>query len=74
MKKAATGDREEVAFLKSKNLWGQVGEECLSRASSLLKAETTPTAATVGVVKVLVEIACMIDELNLRWEQQKSEF
>ena len=60
--------------MKSEDLWGQIGNDCLSHASSLLKAETTPTAATVEVAKALVEIACMIDALNLCWEQQKSVF
>lgn len=58
--------------MKNEDLWGQVGRECLAHASRLLNAETTPTAATVEVVKALVETACMIDTLNLRWEQQKS--
>lgn len=54
------------------NLWEQVSNRCLKCAIRALDGETTPTAATVEVVKALVETACMIDTLNLRWEQQKS--
>ena len=52
------------------SLWAEVGEECLTKAADLLKKGTTPTAATVEVVKGLVEIAISIDDLNLRWEQR----
>ena len=53
------------------NLWAEVGEECLTKAADLLKKGTTPTAATVEVVKGLVEIAISIDDLNLRWAKNQ---
>ena len=56
------------------NLWEQVGNRCLSDAIALLESETVPTAATVGTVKNLVEIAISIDMLNLRWEQKTRSY
>lgn len=52
------------------NLWEQVGNLCLTQTLDLLQKEVTPTAATVEVTKGLVEIAVMIDSLNLRWVEQ----
>lgn len=52
------------------NLWEQVGNLCLQNALALLKKGTTPTAATVEMVKDLTTIAIAIDDLNRRWEQQ----
>jgi len=50
--------------------WEQIGNQCLKRALDLLQTKTTPTAATVEVVKGLVEIAVEIDMLNLQWAVQ----
>lgn len=55
---------------KERNLWNEVGNKCLRRASELLDSETTPTAATAEVVKSLVETAVSMDLLNLRWAIQ----
>ena len=55
---------------KERNLWNEVGNKCLWRASELLDSETTPTAATAEVVKSLVETAISMDLLNLRWAIQ----
>lgn len=55
---------------KQKDLWTEVGNKCLRRASELLDSETTPTAATAEVVKSLVETAISMDLLNLRWAIQ----
>lgn len=55
---------------KQKDLWIEVGNKCLRRASELLDSETTPTAATAEVVKSLVETAISMDLLNLRWAIQ----
>lgn len=49
-----------------KDLWTEVGNKCLRRASELLDSETTPTATTAEVVKSLVETAISMDMLNLR--------
>lgn len=53
-----------------KDLWNEVGNKCLRRASELLDSETTPTVATAEVVKSLVETAISMDMLNLRWAIQ----
>lgn len=55
---------------KERNLWNEVGNKCLRRASELLDSETTPTVATAEVVKSLVETAVSMDLLNLRWAIQ----
>ena len=55
---------------EQRNLWVEVGNKCLRRASELLDSETTPTAATAEVVKSLVETAISMDLLNLRWAIQ----
>ena len=55
---------------KERNLWNEVGNKCLWRASELLDSETTPTAATAEVVKSLVETAISMDMLNLRWAEK----
>lgn len=55
---------------KQKDLWTEVGNKCLRRASELLDSETTTTAATAEVVKSLVETAISMDLLNLRWAIQ----
>ena len=57
---------------ESKNLWEQIGNECLSKALNLLKSETAPTAATAETVGRLVETAIAIDSLNLRWERYQN--
>lgn len=54
----------------SNNLWEQVGNKCLRQALVLLESETTPTEATVRVVRELTETAIAIDSLNLRWQEQ----
>lgn len=55
---------------KERNLWNEVGNKCLRRASELLDSETTPTVAAAEVVKSLVETAVSMDLLNLRWAIQ----
>lgn len=52
------------------DLWAEVGNKCLSKATALIDSETVPTAATVETVKGLVETAISIDLLNLRWAEQ----
>ena len=52
------------------NLWFRVGNQCLSKAATLLDEETVPTAATAETVRELVETAISIDKLNLLWEVQ----
>lgn len=39
------------------NLWGEMGQKCLTHASAMLDGETAPTVATVEAVKGLVETA-----------------
>lgn len=53
-----------------RNLWVEVGNKCLQRASELLDDKTAPAAATAETVKILVEMAISMDVLNLRWAQQ----
>lgn len=55
---------------KQDNLWEQVGNKCLQQAVKLLESETTPTEATIRVVRELTKIAIAIDSLNLRWQEQ----
>lgn len=50
-----------------KDLWTEVGNKCLQRASELLDDKTAPAAATAETVKVLVETAISMDMLNLHW-------
>lgn len=57
-----------------KDLWTEVGNKCLRRASELLDDKTAPAAATAETVKVLVETAISMDMLNLRWAAQKRAF
>lgn len=52
------------------DLWTEVGNRCLQRASELLDGETAPAAATAETVRCLVETAISIDMLNLRWAEQ----
>jgi len=52
------------------NLWNEVGNKCLQRASELLDDKTAPAAATAVTVRVLVETAISMDVLNLHWAQQ----
>lgn len=52
------------------SLWVEVGNVCLSNAKDLLKKETRPTAETVALVDKLVQIAVVIDQLNLAWDNQ----
>ncbi len=52
------------------SLWEAVGNQCLSMALALLKADATPTASTVEAVKALVDTAISIDMLNLHWANQ----
>ncbi len=49
---------------KITDLREQVESECLACALELLKSETTPTAATVGTVSMLVSIANSVAEQN----------
>lgn len=51
-----------------RDLWTEVGNKCLQRASELLDDKTAPAAATAETVKCLVETAISMDMLNLRWE------
>ena len=53
-----------------KNLWEEIGNTCLNRATNLLKLETVPSAETAETVKNLVETAIAIDMLNLHWAEQ----
>ena len=55
---------------EEKNLWQEVGNQCLVCANALLKQETAPTAETAETVKKLVEIAIMIDLEDLQWTTQ----
>lgn len=52
------------------DLWMDVGNKCLEKASALLEDEAAPTAETAGAVRELVKTAIEIDLLNLRWAQQ----
>lgn len=49
------------------SLWEDVGNECLRCALTVLNENKIPTAATVGIVKELVQTAIEIDKLNLWW-------
>lgn len=48
------------------DLWLEVGNKCLKRASELLDSEAAPITETSAAVKRLVEAAVMMDNLNLR--------
>lgn len=52
------------------NLWEEVGNECLRCALTALNENKIPTAATVGIVKELVQTAIEIDSLSLRRSDQ----
>lgn len=52
------------------NLWLEVGNKCLKRASELLDDKTASITETSAAVKQLVEAAVMMDDLNLRWTIQ----
>lgn len=52
------------------DLWLEVGNKCLKRASELLDSEAAPITETSAAVKRLVEAAVMMDDLNLRWAIQ----
>ena len=52
------------------DLWLEVGNKCLKRASELLDNEAAPITETSAAVKRLVEAAVMMDDLNLRWAIQ----
>ncbi len=52
------------------DLWLEVGNKCLKRASELLDNKATPITETSAAVKQLVEAAVMMDDLNLRWAIQ----
>ena len=43
---------------------------CLDLAISVPEMETTPTAATIEVVRELVGIVAMIEQINLRRDAQ----
>ena len=49
-----------------RDLWTEVGNKCLQRASELLDDKTASAAATAETVKCLVETAISMDMLNLR--------
>lgn len=49
------------------SLWKEVGNKCLRCALTVLNKNEIPTAATVGIVKELVQTAIEIDTLNLWW-------
>lgn len=53
-----------------RDLWTEVGNKCLQRASELLDDKTAPAAATAETVKCLVETAVSMDRLNLLWAEQ----
>lgn len=54
---------------KDNNLWIEVGNKCLKRASELLDSEYLTTEETAETVKHLVDAAVQIDLLNLRREE-----
>lgn len=51
-----------------RDLWTEVGNKCLQRASELLDDKTAPAAATAETVRCLVETAISMDMLNLLWD------
>ena len=53
-----------------RDLWTEVGNKCLQRASELLDDKTASAAATAETVKCLVETAISMDMLNLRWAEK----
>lgn len=53
-----------------RDLWTEVGNKCLQRASELLDDKTAPAAATAETVRCLVETAISMDMLNLRWAEK----
>lgn len=57
-------------ILKEENLWEQVGNGCLLKARAMLESETIPTAATVRMVRTLVETAIAIDAINFRYDHE----
>lgn len=52
---------------KEINLWVQVANKCLRRASKLMDEETAAAGETAAAVKTLVETAIEVDKLNLLW-------
>lgn len=52
---------------KNKNLWELVGNMCLEKALTILKKENHLDVETTKVVRNLVEVAILIDSLNLQW-------
>lgn len=55
---------------KNKNLWELVGNMCLEKALTILKKENHLDVETTKVVRNLVEVAILIDSLNLQWQAQ----
>ena len=53
-----------------RDLWTEVGNKCLQRASELLDDKTASAAATAETVKCLVETEISMDMLNLRWAEK----
>lgn len=53
-----------------RDLWTEVRNKCLQRASELLDNKTAPAAETAETVRCLVETAISMDILNLRWAAQ----
>lgn len=56
------------------NLWEQIGNKCLTCAIHMLENEPIPTIATGEAVKLLVETAVSVNNLNLRWAQQTRSY
>ena len=57
---------------KNKNLWELVGNMCLEKALTILKKENHLDVETTKVVRNLVEVAILIDSLNLQWQGLKT--
>ena len=55
---------------EAKNIWFEVGNKCLKRASELLDSKDGSSFKNIQDAKTLVEIAIAIDDLNLRWATQ----
>lgn len=56
--------------MKGRNLWEEVGNACLKKASDMLGQSAAPTDDAVETAAKLVRVAIEIDMLNLRWAEQ----
>lgn len=55
---------------ENKNLWEEVGNQCLTQAIEVLNKETIPNIENVEIVSKLVNTAIAIDSLNHLWTSQ----